>query len=627
MIRSLLAGVLLAASTLLPTPAQAVLDDTPVGRNGQLHVCGTKLCNERNEPVQLRGMSTHGLQWYANCAKTASLDALANDWKADILRISMYVQEDGYETDPEKFTNLVNNYIEEATKRGMYALVDWHQLDPGDPNANLALAKTFFTEIAERHKDKFNIIYDIANEPNGVSWAGIKSYAEQMVPVIRAKDPDGVIFVGTHGWASLGVSDGGSEADVIDNPVNATNLMYTFHFYAASHKQEYFDALSRAADRIPLFVTEFGTQTYTGDGGNDFTWSQKYLDFLDSKQIGWTNWNFSDDFRSGAVFKEGTCAGEDFTGTSMLKPAGVWIRDHIRNRTASTVTTDVSNATELKAALTNAKPGDAIKLADGTYTGNFKTTVSGTSSAPITLTGSANAVLKASGGYGLHLNGASYWNVRGITVTGGQKGIMIDSATHVTVDGVTVHGLDMEGVHFRNSSTYGVLKNSRIYDTGNDGRGMGEGVYVGSAGSTSDKSDHVQILGNTIGPDVGGEAVDLKEGTTGGLVSGNSFDGRGLTGANYDDSWIDVKGNNYVIENNTGKNTTNNGYETHTQQSGWGCGTVFRGNKSDLTGATGSGRYAFNITNYNASSCKVTVDRSNTMTGGKALTNPGIPVT
>jgi hypothetical protein len=110
-------------------------------------------------------------------------------------------------------------------------------------------------------------------------------------------------------------------------------------------------------------------------------------------------------------------------------------------------------------------------------------------------------------------------------------------------------------------------------------------------------------------------------------VSGNTFDGSGLTGANYDDSWVDVKGNNYVIENNTGRNTTNNGFETHTQQSGWGCGTVFRDNHSDLTGATGSGRYAFNITNYNATSCKVTVSSSNTRTGGKALTNPGIPVT
>jgi endoglucanase len=303
---------------------------TPVAINGQLHVCGTKLCNQYNKPIQLRGMSTHGIQWYANCIKPASLDALATDWKADILRISMYVQEGGYETNPRKFTDLVHGYIEEATKRGMYALVDWHQLDPGDPNANLARAKTFFTEIADRHKNKNNIIYDIANEPNGVSWAGIKSYAEQMIPVIRAKDPDGVVFVGTHGWASLGISDGRTETDIVNNPINATNFMYTFHFYAASHQGEYFDALSRAADKLPLFVTEFGTQTYTGDGGNDFTYSQKYLDFLASKKIGWTNWNFSDDFRSGAVFKEGTCAGTSFTGTSVLKPAGVWVRDRMR---------------------------------------------------------------------------------------------------------------------------------------------------------------------------------------------------------------------------------------------------------------------------------------------------------
>ncbi|WP_308199000.1 cellulase family glycosylhydrolase [Saccharothrix sp. S26] len=307
---------------------------TGVGRpadvNGQLRVCGVKLCNQYGKPIQLRGMSTHGIQWYAQCVKPASLDALANDWGADVLRISMYVQEGGYETNPRKFTDLVHGYIEEATRRGMYALVDWHQLDPGDPNANISLARTFFTEVAQRHRDKTNIIYDIANEPNNVSWAAIKSYAEQMIPVIRAQDPDGVVFVGTHGWGSLGVSDGRSEQDIISNPINATNFMYTFHFYAASHQDEYFAALQRAAARLPIFVTEFGTQTYTGDGANDFTYSQKYLDFLAANKIGWTNWNFSDDFRSGAVFKEGTCAGSTFTGTGVLKPAGVWIRDRMR---------------------------------------------------------------------------------------------------------------------------------------------------------------------------------------------------------------------------------------------------------------------------------------------------------
>ncbi|MFJ1924588.1 MULTISPECIES: right-handed parallel beta-helix repeat-containing protein [unclassified Streptomyces] len=280
----------------------------------------------------------------------------------------------------------------------------------------------------------------------------------------------------------------------------------------------------------------------------------------------------------------------------------------------------VSTAAQLKSALTAARPGDTIQLANGTYTGNFKATVPGTAAARITLTGSAGAVLTAGGGYGLHLNGASYWTVKGITVSGGQKGIMADSADGVVIDSVTVHDLDMEGVHFRKSSSDGVIKNSRIYDTGHDGRGMGEGVYVGTAGDLSDNSDRVQILDNTIGPDVGGENIDIKEGTTGARITGNTFDGSGLTGANYDDSWVDVKGNGVLVQGNRGSRTTNNGYETHTQQSGWGCGTVFRDNTSNLSGSTGDKRIAFNVTNYSAS-CPTKVYASNTVTGGNGLTN------
>ncbi|MFE4176656.1 sheath polysaccharide-degrading enzyme [Streptomyces sp. NPDC056909] len=281
----------------------------------------------------------------------------------------------------------------------------------------------------------------------------------------------------------------------------------------------------------------------------------------------------------------------------------------------------VTTAAELKTALTAARPGDTIQLANGTYKGNFKATTPGTSGSRITLTGSSGAVLTTGGGgYALHLNGAAYWTVKGITLTDAQKGIVADAANGVVIDSVTVHNLDMEGVHFRQSSSDGILRNSRIYDTGNDGRGMGEGVYVGTANSLSDRSDNAQILNNIIGPDVGGENVDIKEGTTGARVIGNTFDGNGLTGANYDDSWVDVKGNNVLVEGNTGKNTTNNGYETHTQQSGWGCGTVFRSNKSDLRGSAGANQLAVNVTNSD-SSCRTTVYSSNTVTGGKGLTN------
>ncbi|MEU8354021.1 right-handed parallel beta-helix repeat-containing protein [Streptomyces sp. NPDC048845] len=287
----------------------------------------------------------------------------------------------------------------------------------------------------------------------------------------------------------------------------------------------------------------------------------------------------------------------------------------------------VSTASELRAALETAAPGDTVELADGTYTGNFKAFTAARADARITLTGSPRAVLRSGSGGGnvLHLNGAAHWTVRGITLTHAQKGIMIDAAPGVVVDSVTVHDLTMEGVHFRNSSSDGVIRNSRIHDTGQDGRGMGEGVYVGTANTLTDRSDRVQILDNTIGPGVGGEAVDLKEGTTGGRVAGNTFDGTGLTGKNYDDSWVDVKGNGYVIENNRGSNTTNNGFEVHTQDLGWGCGTVFRGNHADLTGATGTGRYAVHAFDH-SDSCPTTVMADNTFEGGAGLVNPGVPV-
>ncbi|MGW0698974.1 cellulase family glycosylhydrolase [Streptomyces sp. NPDC002867] len=304
---------------------------TPVAVNGQLKVCGTKLCNQYGKPVQLRGMSTHGLQWYSQCVTTGSLGALATDWNADVLRISLYIQEGGYETDPRGFTDKVHSIIEQATARGMYAIVDWHMLSPGDPNHNLARAKTFFTEIAQRHRSKNNLLFEIANEPSGVSWSTIKNYAEQLVPVIRQNDPDTPILVGTRAWSSLGVSEGSNESEVVNNPVDAANIMYTFHFYAASHRDEYLNTLSRAADKLPVFVTEFGTQDYAGEGANDFAMSQRYLDLMASKKISWVNWNYSDDHRSGAVFKTGTCADNGpWTGTTSLKPAGVWVRDRIR---------------------------------------------------------------------------------------------------------------------------------------------------------------------------------------------------------------------------------------------------------------------------------------------------------
>ena len=313
------------------TPSTPVTG-TPVGINGQLHVCGVNLCNQYNRAIQLRGMSTHGLQWFARCYNDAALDVLAQDWKADLLRIAMYVQEDGYETDPAGFTSQVNGLVDKAEARGMYALIDFHTLTPGDPNFNLARAKTFFASVAARNAAKKNVIYEIANEPNGVSWAAIKSYADAVIPVIRAADPDAVVIVGTRGWSSLGVSDGANETEIVNNPVGATNIMYTFHFYAASHKDNYRTTLARAAAKIPLFVTEFGTVSATGGGAVDVASTTAWLDLLDQLKISYADWTYSDADESSAAFLAGTCSATTYAGyagTGRLNPSGVLVRGRI----------------------------------------------------------------------------------------------------------------------------------------------------------------------------------------------------------------------------------------------------------------------------------------------------------
>ena len=259
---------------------------------------------------------------------------------------------------------------------------------------------------------------------------------------------------------------------------------------------------------------------------------------------------------------------------------------------AAVRTVSVSTANQLRTALADAQPGDRIVLADGTYQGVFKALNNGTASQPIVLEGSANAILKGNGvasGYNLNLLG-DYWVLRGFTATTAQKGIVLDGANHNLLEGLTVKNIGMEAIHFRAFSSYNTVQNSAITDTGVSNASYGEGVYIGSAhsnwgsisGGQPDKSDYNRVLNNKIGPNVRAEHVDIKEGTTGGEVSGNTFDGTGLSGENAADSWVDAKGNNYRITHNRGTYSLLDGFQTHIAVAGWGNGNIFSGNTADV---------------------------------------------
>ncbi|GAB3653495.1 hypothetical protein GCM10027589_11710 [Actinocorallia lasiicapitis] len=290
----------------------------------------------------------------------------------------------------------------------------------------------------------------------------------------------------------------------------------------------------------------------------------------------------------------------------------------------------VRDAGQLSKALRNAKPGTTIRIAKGTYNGTFRLRAKGTKAKPITIIGAKGAVLRgerAKKGKVLQLEQAAWVKISGITVTNAQKGILIDRSHHILLDHVTVHGTGNEAVHFRTNTTDSVIRYSRIYNTGVVKPKFGEGVYIGSAVSNrkNDKSDRNSVHHNTFGPNVRAEAIDVKEYSSNGRIYDNTFDGRGLSGANFADSWIDVKGNRYLIRNNKGRNTLADGMQVHQVVPGWGCFNVFRGNVLDLRGAKGDEGKAYGISAPNLpQGCPVTVHADNKVIGGTALTNVAV---
>jgi aryl-phospho-beta-D-glucosidase BglC (GH1 family) len=292
---------------------------SPVAVNGKLKLVGNQLSNECGNAVQLRGMSTHGPQWFPGCYTTSSLDALVKDWGIDIFRIAMYVREGGYLNNPTYWKNWIDNMVNECGKRGIYCLIDWHILTPGDPWADMDAARDFWTYMSAKHTGKKHVLYEICNEPNGVDWNRVKSYAEDIIPRIRANDPSTIIIVGTPTWSQ--------DVDIAaNNKLNYSNIMYTLHFYAGTHTDFLRSKANTALSKgIGIFVTEFGTSQASGDGGPYLTETQKWIDWMAANKISWVNWSFADKAEVSAALNPGACGGS-WNNTSQ---SGTFIKQRI----------------------------------------------------------------------------------------------------------------------------------------------------------------------------------------------------------------------------------------------------------------------------------------------------------
>ena len=268
----------------------------PVSKHGSLKVKGVQLVDEKENPVMLRGVSFGWHNWWPRFYNANTVKWLSTDWNCSVVRAAMGVDPDkGYRSAPEWSEQLICDVVDAAIANDIYVIVDWHS-----HNIRLEDAKTFFRKMAEKYGKYPNVIWEIFNEPERQTWEDVKAYSEEVIKRIRAIDPHNIILVGSPQWSQ--------NVDVAaENPIKGyQNLMYTLHFYAATHKQWLRDKANKALEKgLPLFVSECAGMEASGNGSINHAEWQNWLNWMEENKISWISWSVSD--------KNETC--------SMLQPA------------------------------------------------------------------------------------------------------------------------------------------------------------------------------------------------------------------------------------------------------------------------------------------------------------------
>lgn len=279
--------------------------NSPVAQHGKLQVSGTNIVDVNGENVVLKGISTHDIFWMKSCYKESAIDAMVEDWGINVFRIASYAEE--YvksESEGDNRKAFIDELVDICAQKGVYCIIDWHVLNKGtnDPWTVIDEAKEFFDYMSKTHAGKAHVMYELCNEPNGdVSWARIKSYAQEVIDVIVKNDPNSIIITGTPVWSQRIIA-------AADSPLDYPNSMYTLHYYANTHKQELRDNADVALSKnCPIFVTEFGTCNSSGNGGFNTEESVEWFKWMNENNISWANWSFADKNETASLLKPYSC--------------------------------------------------------------------------------------------------------------------------------------------------------------------------------------------------------------------------------------------------------------------------------------------------------------------------------
>ena len=346
--------------------------ETPVGKHGKLHLQKVDgygnapvIVDENGNPYQLRGASSHGIQWDVgyNYVNKGAMQSLRDEWGVNMFRMACYVTQNGYtEGAQSQMDKTIETGVQAAKKLGMYVIVDWHVHSADgsteNPNTTKSWAREFFKKYATEYKDYDNVIFELCNEPVNTQWYDgsgndLYSYCKEIAGIIRECGSNALIVCGTNTWSQ-------DVDEVAKKPLKDDgfeNVLYTVHFYAATHYDSIRAKVRKAVEaETPIFATEFGICKADGSGVYDTANADEWIALFDSLNISYACWSFCNKGESASYLKTSCSKTQGGYVEEDLSTTGIWLVNTYRAHQ------DIENNTDTKVTPNpekSAKPGES----------------------------------------------------------------------------------------------------------------------------------------------------------------------------------------------------------------------------------------------------------------------------
>jgi hypothetical protein len=316
-----------------------------------LHVQGNSLVDSQGKQVILHGVNRSGSEYscvqgqnvFDGPSDAASIQAIAA-WKANAVRVPMnedcWLGINGVGVGGAAYQQAIKNYVNTITAAGLYVVLDLHWSAPGTTKAtgqqvmaDMDHSVAFWTSVAQTFKSSSNVIFDLYNEPQGISWSCWKNGGsscqgapfpiagmQTLVNAVRAAGATNVVMLGGVGYSN------DLSGWLANKPTDsANNLVASWHAYGKNACQDancWNNQVGAVMKSVPIITGEFGESYDSSICG--VTFDTALTNWLDAHKTGYLAWTWN---------TWGTSCGNlslitNYNGTAK-SPNGVWYKAHL----------------------------------------------------------------------------------------------------------------------------------------------------------------------------------------------------------------------------------------------------------------------------------------------------------